>query len=312
MKTWQKLYFWCVVVAALTGLFYLASDPDEPLSADGRTPLTLLTDAGPVQTTMADYLPLAVAAEMPVSFGPEALKAQAVAARTFALACQKHADADVCTNSGCCMAYLDEPALRERWGGSFGENMQAVRAAVAATDGEYLTYEGTPIQAAFHAGSIGCTEDSGAIWSALPYLVSVESPETAENAPTLMSDAAFSPAGLAATLGLETDDDPASWLGPVVPDGAGRVRTITIGGKRFTGSTVRALLGLRSTAFTAAWDGTAFRFTVAGSGHGVGMSQTGAMLYAAQGMLYRDILAHYYPGTELVTLPVQPSGSPSK
>ena len=299
MKTWQKLYFWCVFMAALTGLFYLGDGPDEMLTADGQTPVTLLTDAGPAEITMAEYLPMAVAAEMPVSFGPEALKAQAVAARTFVLACQKHENADVCVHSGCCLAYMDEPSLRQFWGDGYDGNMRAVRAAVAATDGEYLTYEGEAIQAAFHAGSIGATEDSGAIWSALPYLVSVETPETAQNAPELMSDAVFSPAGLAATLGLEAEGDPASWLGPVVLDSAGRVRTVTVLGKRFTGSTVRSLLGLRSTAFSAQFDGTVFRFTVAGSGHGVGMSQTGARLYAAQGMGYRDILAHYYPGTEL-------------
>ena len=300
MKALQKLFFWCALLAALTGLFYLRGDGADQASVDARTPVALLTGDGPVQTTMAEYLPFAVAAEMPASFGPEALKAQAVAARTFVLACRRHENADVCTESGCCLAYLDEQALHERWGGDFGKNMRAVRDAVAATDGEYLTYEGEAIQAAFHAGSIGATEDSAAIWSKLPYLVSVPSPETAENAPELITTSAVSPARLAAALGLEPAGDPAGWLGPAVLDEAGRVRTMTVLGKRFTGSTLRSLLGLRSTAFTAAWDGTGFLFTVSGYGHGVGMSQTGAMLYAAQGMLYRDILAHYYPGTELV------------
>lgn len=301
MKMAQKLYLWCALLAALTGLFYLRrTQPDRSDTIDARTPVTLLTQDGPVQTTMAEYLPFVVAAEMPASFGDEALKAQAVAARTFTLACRRHENADVCTESGCCMAWLDEQALRERWGGDFAENMRTVRQAVAATDGEYLVYEGQAIQAAFHAGSIGATEDSAAIWSPLPYLVSVPSPETAENAPELVVTSAVSPSRLAAALGLSPSGDPAGWLGQPVPDSAGRVRTMTVLGKSFTGSTLRSLLGLRSTAFTVAWDGTNFLFTVSGYGHGVGMSQTGAMLYAAQGMSYRDILAHYYPGTELV------------
>ncbi len=312
MKTLQKLLFWCVLLGTLAGLFYLHGEGPSRLTADGQTPVVLLTAEGPVRTTMEEYLPCAVAAEMPAGFGAEALKTQAVAARTFVLACRRHENADVCTRSGCCLGWLDEPSLRERWGGDFAANMRAVRDAVAATDGEYLTYEGQAIQAAFHAGSIGATEDSAAIWSPLPYLVSVPSPETAENAPELVAAVSVSPARLAAALGLEPAGDPAGWLGETVPDGAGRVRTMTVLGKSFTGSALRSLLGLRSTAFTAAWDGTDFLFTVSGYGHGVGMSQTGAMLYAAWGMSYRDILAHYYPGTELAVLPVQPSGSPSR
>ncbi len=302
MRPLQKLLFWCMLLAGLTGLFYLADQAPARATADANTPVRLLTEEGVTVTTMAEYLPFAVAAEMPVSFGQEALKAQAVAARTFVLACRRHPDADVCTDSGCCIAFLDEPGLRERWGDDLARNLQAVRAAAEATDGEYLTYGGQAIQAAFHAGSVGATEDSGAIWSPTPYLVSVESPENGENAPELITSAAFSPAELAAALDLTPTGDPAGWLGPAVPDEAGRVREMSVLGRTFSGSQLRSLLSLRSTAFTASWDGEAFVFHVAGYGHGVGMSQTGARLYAAQGMGYRDILAHYYPGTELVTV----------
>ena len=313
MKTVQKPLLWCILLAGLTGLFYLSSPDPAGVSADEGTSVVLLTDAGPVRTTMGEYLPQAVAAEMPAGFGAEALKAQAVAARTFVLACRRHGDADVCTSSGCCLGWLDEQALRERWGGDFARNMQAVRDAVAATDGEYLAYGGQAIQAAFHAGSIAATEDSGAIWSPLPYLVSVPSPETAENAPELVSTVTISPARLAGALALDpAGADPAGWAEPPILDDAGRVRTMTVLGKGFSGATLRSLLGLRSTAFTVDWDGSDFCFTVSGYGHGVGMSQTGAKLYAARGMSYRDILAHYYPGTELVGPEAQDRGSPSR
>ncbi len=295
-----KLYLWAALLAALTGLFYLAAPEGSALSRDGTTPLTVLTAAGPREMTMAEYLPGAVAAEMPAGFSPEALKAQAVAVRTFALACRRHDGADVCADSGCCVAWLDEAALRERWGGGFEANMAAVAQAVAATDGEYLAYGGQAIQAAFHSCSAGRTEDSGALWSPLPYLISVESPETAADVPGLVTTVSLTADELAAALDLDPAGDPAGWVEALVPDGAGRVETAALCGKTFSGAAMRSLLGLRSTAFTVDWDGERFLFTVSGYGHGVGMSQYGANVYAAQGLSYRDILAHYYPGTEIM------------
>ena len=180
-------------------------------------------------------------------------------------------------------------------------SLAAVAAAVAATDGQYLTYGGDIIQAVFHASSAGATEDSAAVWAAQPYLVSVASPETADTVPGLVSGAAFSPDELASLLGITPEGAPDTWLGDIVPDSAGRVESISLGGKTFSGGYVRSALGLKSTDFQVVYDGTDFVFTVRGSGHGVGMSQYGAKLLADDGWTYREILAHYYPGTELVT-----------
>ncbi|MCD8116856.1 MAG: stage II sporulation protein D [Oscillospiraceae bacterium] len=290
---------WVAVFAVLTLVFW-GFAPSEAGAVDSQTVLTVLTDDGPVTLTMEEYLPHAVAGEMPVSFGEEALKAQAVAARTYALACARHQGADVCTDSACCLAYLDEQALRDAWGQDYDSCWQTVTAAVAATDGEYLTYQGEAIQAAFHASSAGSTESSEEVWSALPYLVSVISPESSADVPGLITTAAFSPEALAEALGLEdTGDDPSQWIGETSLDSAGRVAAIVIGGRELTGTYVRTCLGLRSTDFSLSWDGEQFVFTVAGSGHGVGMSQYGAKVYAAQGWTYQEILAHYYPGTVL-------------
>ena len=307
MKRIVRFVCWAVLFGALAGLFYLQGGGAPAGRIDSQTTLTLYTPAGPQTVTMAAYLPLAVAAEMPASFGAEALKAQAVAARTYVLACRRHGDAAVCTDSGCCIAWLDEQALRERWGGNFGKNMRAVRLAAAATDGEYLAYDGAPIQAAFHASSLGCTEDSGALWSPLPYLVSVTTPESPDDTPGLVTTAAFSAASLARALRLIPAQDSSGWLERIETDGAGRVSQAAFCGRTFTGAQVRSALGLRSTAFTVAWAGDVFTFTVAGYGHGVGMSQAGARVYAAQGMSYRDILAHYYPGTALARLSPDPA-----
>lgn len=300
MKVMIRAILWCAIFAALAFVFYWFGPVETQALCDEQAVLTLLTDEGAVSVTMAEYLPCAVAAEMPVCFGAEALKAQAVAARTYAIASARHEDADVCADSGCCLAYKSERELRQYWGGDYDKNMAAVKAAVAATDGQYLTYNGEAIQAVFHASSAGSTEDSAAVWSARPYLVSVESPETSDTVPELVSTARFTPEELSEALGISPEGGAEAWLGDITPDAAGRVDTAVIGGQAFSGTALRAALGLKSTAFTVSWDGGEFVFSVSGNGHGVGMSQYGAKLLAAQGWTYDEILAHYYPGTELM------------
>ncbi len=294
---------WCALVAGLAHLYLLPAPESAASRLDGAVALTVLTRAGPVSMTAAQWLPGALAAEMPASFESEALKAQAVAARTYAMSAHRHTEADLCIlNGGCCVAYKDEAALRALWDTDYEKNMAAIEAAILATDGQYLIYEGEAIQAVFHASSAGSTEESAAIWSPAPYLVSVPTPETPENTPGLVTTVRFTPGELAEALGISPEGDPAAWLGEAVLDGAGRVAYISIGGQRFTGGEIRGALGLRSTAFTATWDGDRFVFTVSGHGHGVGMSQYGAQAYAAMGWGYEAILAHYYPGTTLTSL----------
>jgi len=258
---------------------------------------------------MQEYLKGVVAAEMPAYFEPEALKAQAVAARTYALYCrqtQRHSDAQVCTDFNCCQAWHSLETLQNNWGDSFDENYAAVSQAVEATAGQYLSYEGEPVFAAFHASSSGFTEACGAIWNPLPYLVSVTSPETAETVPGYVSQLELSPLDFRDTLlharpeADFTGEEP-GWIGELLRDDSGRVSSATLGGVSFSGTQLRSLFSLRSTAFTLEYTGESFLFTVTGHGHGVGMSQYGANLMAAQGSSYTQILAHYYPGTVLVS-----------
>lgn len=294
---------WCALVMALA-LLFARTAPEAPAGTlDERTYLTVLTAEGPVEMTVAQWLPHAVAAEMPVSFGPEALKAQAVAARTYAMSARRHENADICVlGGGCCVAYRDEAALRKLWGGNYEKNMAAVQAAVRDTDGQYLSFNGEAIQAVFHASSYGATEASAAIWTAQPYLISVATPESPKDVPDLITTVCFTAAELAAALDVSPTGDPDQWLGEPILDGAGRVASMTVGGQVFSGADLRRALGLRSTAFTADWDRERFLFTAAGHGHGVGMSQYGAAAYAAMGWGYEAILAHYYPGTVLTSL----------
>jgi stage II sporulation protein D len=268
----------------------------------------VLHDGEVSELPMEDYLIGVVAAEMPADFETEALRAQAVAARTFTLYCArtgKHRDADVCTDYRCCQAWKSPAAMCEAWGERFEEKLSRVRAAVDSTAGQYLSFAGEAVFAAFHSSSAGFTEDCDAIWSGLPYLVSVSSPESADSVPNYVSCVACSPQDLRdalLTLRPEADfsGEPTAWLGEIARDRSGRVAEAVIGGAVFPGVKLRELFGLRSTAFELDFDGEAFQFTVTGFGHGVGMSQYGANVMAAQGADYTAILAHYYPGTELV------------
>ena len=257
-----------------------------------------------------EYLVGVTAAEMPADFEPEALKAQAVAARTYALYCAssgKHAQADVCTDFRCCQAWKSEGDMRAAWGVAFDDRLARIRAAVEATAGEVLRFAGAPAFTAFHSSSAGFTEDCGAIWSGLPYLVSVASPETAENVPNYVSHVACTPHELREALlsvcpEADFSGSPEDWLGEIRRDQSGRVAEAVLGGVPFSGVKLRALFSLRSTAFELRYADGVFLFTVTGFGHGVGMSQYGANVMAAQGADYRAILAHYYPGTELESL----------
>ena len=253
---------------------------------------------------MADYLIGVVAAEMPASFEPEALKAQAVAARTYILdraahPVDAHRDAAVCQDPGCCCAYVSEDEMRENWGRDYRKNLRRIRSAVRETDGQVLTYEGEPIRAVFHSSSGGQTEASAALWGAVPYLVSVSSPETAETVPGFETTVTVSAQDAEKALEIKLPEDTAQWLGETVRDDAGRVATITIAGRMLTGAEARSLFSLRSTNFTAEIADGNLVFHVIGSGHGVGMSQYGANVMAQQGAGYAEILAHYYPGTVL-------------
>ncbi|MDO4749252.1 MAG: stage II sporulation protein D [Eubacteriales bacterium] len=300
-----------------------SSSPELPPPADSSAPsvqsssslkdsellLTCQMDGELREVSMADYLPGVLAAEMPASFEPEALKAQAVAARSYILRRamappSAHPEAAVCGDYSCCLAHVTEQSLRESWGARYAEYNEKIHRAVSETDGQFLTYDGIPAQAVFHASSSGRTEDSGAIWSPLPYLVSVESPETAENVPHYITTVEVSPSDLRSTLeavlpDAAWGDDPSGWLGPCQYDSSGRVESISIGGENIAGTSLRSLFGLRSVSFTLEYTDGRFLFTVTGSGHGVGMSQYGANVMASEGADYAEILAHYYPGTVL-------------
>ena len=270
--------------------------------SEPSTPIWLRTaDGNRKKQALEEYLTGVVLAEMPASFESEALKAQAVAARTYTQKALKtggkHGDGSICTDPSCCQAYLS-PAVYLEKGGSL-ESLDKVRSAVQETAGLCLYYDGELIEATYFSCSGGRTEDAVAVWgTAFPYLQSVDSPGE-ENAAHFTDSVTFTVEGFGNRLGLEMTNDPADWFGAVTYTVGGGVDTMEICGKTYPGTELRSLLGLRSTAFTVTVSENAVTFTTRGYGHRVGMSQYGADAMAVQGRTYREILAHYYPGTEI-------------
>ena len=274
----------------------------EKLSDDGEYKIKLLCGDETIELSAFDYIVGVVAAEVPVSFAKEAIKAQAVAARTYlehGRKNPKHENADICADFECCQAYMSQDALKEKWGKNYDKYIDIIKSAVAETDGEYLSFEGEPILAAFHSSSAGATEEGD-----YPYLQSVPSPENEENVPNYITtltlrDIDFRDTVLYLKPEADMTGEADEWIENTELTSSGRVGSMTVGGVSFTGAELRKLFSLRSTAFTVEHADGEFTFTVTGYGHGVGMSQYGANVMAKDGADYKEILSHYYPGTEL-------------
>ncbi len=268
---------------------------------DAKVTLRVLTEGGVKEMSLEDYLVGTLLAEMPASFPEEALKAQAIASRTFALRkaeTGKHVGADVCTSYACCQGWTADATTEE-----IGRITQAVR----ATDGLVVTYGGTLIDATFFCCTGGKTESSLAVWgSDIPYLQSVVSPGE-EDAPRYEDAVTFSAADFAekiATVAPEANlsGSPANWIGSMERTEGGGIGTVFIGGAPVRGTALRSALGVRSTDMDFAVTDDAITVTTHGFGHRVGLSQYGAKAMAESGSDFKAILAHYYPGTEIKKL----------
>ena len=253
------------------------------------------------QLSEDEYLTAVVLCEMPAEFEQEALKAQAVVARTYALRRQicggKHPTASVCMESSCCQGYKStEEYLSE--GGKM-EDVDKIESAVKETKNMVLTYNGELIEATYFSCSGGYTEDAQAVWGAdIPYLRATPSPGE-EGALRYTDMVTFSTTEFAKKLGCDIPAGPVAWVENAVHTKGGGVESIRLCGKNFSGTTVRQLLGLRSTAFTITVLGDSVTITTKGFGHRVGMSQYGADAMAALGSDYKEILMHYYQDVQL-------------
>lgn len=247
------------------------------------------------------YVTGVVLGEMPADFEMEALKAQAVATRTYTLRnvlrSSKHSDADVCTDSSCCQAFV-QPS--DYLGGE--EHLSKVQSAVAETSGQVITYQGNLIEATYFSSSGGKTEDAVAVWgTSVPYLKSVDSPGE-EGAQSFESQIHFSHSDFIKKLGLPESCCLSEENIALTYTDADSVKTMQIAGCTFSGVQARTMLSLPSTAFTITLTESTVIINTKGNGHRVGMSQYGAEAMAVAGKTYEEILTYYYSGTELETI----------
>lgn len=263
---------------------------------------------------LEDYLVGVVAAEMPVEFPMDALKAQAVAARTYAVkrlgaggvANPLHPGADLCDDHRHGQAWLSREDLKNRWGTIHYYNYYyKVKKAVDETRGQVLTYQGELIDPAYHSSCGGRTENSEDVWKfQVPYLRSVPCPYDAN--PNPVQSASFSLEQVDRALGTGLCAAPVSGKGKgsgeikvVEKTATGRPKGFIIGDIQLPAVVVRDRLGLRSTNFTWKVEGDSVTFTTTGYGHGVGLCQYGAKGLAEHGYNHRTILGHYYSGVEI-------------
>lgn len=253
---------------------------------------------------LEDYIAGVIAAEMPAEFELEALKAQALAARTYTvnhlLHGEKNEEYDV-TDTVEHQVYKSDDELLKQWGSEYSEKMNKIKEAVNATKGKILTYKEAPITAAFFSTSNGYTENSEDYWdNELPYLRSVKSPWDKES-PKYLNQDTFTIQEVETALGITLPKDKPAYIEESRTE-SGRVKEIGIEGNSFSGREVREKLNLKSSDFKIKQNNGHFVFTTEGFGHGIGMSQYGANFMAKEGKTYEDIVHHYYKDVKISTV----------
>lgn len=261
-----------------------------------------------------EYLYGVVSAEMPANFELEALKAQAVVARTYTIYKiindgHKHEGANICDNSGCCQAWITKENRLARWEENVREsNWNKIVEAVNSTQGKIITYGGLPINAFFHSNSGGATETTANVWggTGYPYLQSVET-SGEDTYSQYSSEVTLTKQNFIDKIkekhsNFEIDFTQENSIKILEYTDGNRVKKIKIGNLELSGVEVRTLLGLKSANFTVAIEGENIKFQVKGYGHGVGMSQTGADSMAKSGSNYEEIIKHFYTGVEIINM----------
>ena len=266
-----------------------------------------------IEMNLEDYIAGVVAAEMPAEFELEALKAQAVTARTYAVKSMMmfggsgvatQPGADVSTDFQQNQAYASEEKLRERWGVSYERYWGKILRAVDETRGQVVTYNGEFINAVFHSSSGGRTASAKEVWGFdYPYLISVPG-SWDQKAPRYNDKKEFVLSEIEQLLGAETQVVAAVQNGSgaiqvIANTDSGRIGQIRIGSKILSGLAIREKLDLRSTNFKVEIQGNKMVFNTIGYGHGVGLSQYGANGMAKEGHDYRQIITYYYNGVAI-------------
>ncbi len=318
------IYILCLILVCflIPILFTKKQEIKEVISTEKEVPfenydygqyktIKLLDSAtGEIQELDLDtYLLGVVCSEMPASFEEEALKAQAVVARTYTIYKiinkGKHENADICDDSKCCQAWISKEERLNKWSEKDRENNWAkIENAVNSTKGKIITYEGNPINAFFHSNSGGATETATAVWGGnnYPYLqvvqTSGEDSYTQYSSELIVSKEEFISKIKEYHSDFIIDFNLENQIEILEYTEGGRIKNIKIGNLNLSGVEIRNIFGLKSAKFEIDVE-EKIKFTVIGYGHGVGMSQTGADSMAKQGKKYEDIIKHYYTGVQI-------------
>lgn len=255
---------------------------------------------------LEQYVVGVVASEMPVQFELEALKAQALAARTYIVR-QMLSETDIILPEGAIVTdtiihqvFQNEQELQDRWGKDYQWKIEKIKEAVAATSGQILTYKGEPIEASFFSTSNGYTENSEDYWqNKIPYLRSVASPWD-RHSPKYKTTTTMPVSQFEQRLGVKVTSET---VGDIIErTTSNRVKKVSINGKQFSGREIREKLELNSTDFTWRKAGNEIVIETKGWGHGVGMSQYGAEGMAKEGKTYEEIVRYYYQGVDITSI----------
>ncbi len=287
----------------------------KPADTSGMLLILNEADGTVMNVTEREFVIGAMAAEMPATWPDEALKAQGIAAHSYALALKASANpSDIALKGAYFKAnpsrkegFLTDAVQRLVWGEAYAANRARLEAIADSILNEIVLFDAKPALACYHAISNGVTEASENVWGTpLAYLVSVDStldltsPDYAQSVQLTRTEVYEDI--MLHFAGIKLPDDPTQWFAKLTASAAGYVHTAQLGDATVTGPDLRKALNLRSAAFTVSYADDVFTFTTHGYGHGVGMSQYGACSLARTGKTYAEILAHYYPGTTLGTI----------
>ncbi len=326
MKNYIILVILSAIVMVCVPLALLETPQNHIPATENTTSKTTVTEASynvtPTEDTIAvfrsntkktedipifEYVCGSVAAEMPLAYHEEAIKAQAVACYTNAMRLKKsqsNSNGDITDNTAVHQGYIDEAQRKEKWGNDFEKYEKKLKKAVKETGLKALYYDNQLCVAAFFAISNGKTENAENIWNTkVPYLVSVNSSgdKTAKGYASTVTYNKEEFYNCLKKLDKSTEETETlkNTIEITEKSPAETVLKVKVGKKEFTGEEIRKAFGLRSPTFDIKTTKNTITFSVRGYGHGVGMSQHGANYYANEGYNYKEILNHYYKGAEI-------------